>query len=96
MDWGTPFNTEILFLENYLSSTSAKDFAYNLISADEIKFGGLLRQNIIANDAVVGSLLASWHTVSISVWESCSAFPTIALFLGECAQVCSVPLVSSI
>lgn len=87
MDWITPFDTDILFLEYCLSSTSPEDLAHTLISTDEVDFSALSRQNIIANDALVKGLLASWHTLSISVWECCSALPDITPFLRECAQV---------
>ncbi|KAJ5155654.1 hypothetical protein N7492_008457, partial [Penicillium capsulatum] len=87
MDWETPFDTNILFLEYCLNSTSPEDLAHTLISTDEVDFARLSRQNIAANDVVVKRLLASWHTVSISVWECCSALPDVTLFLRECAQV---------
>lgn len=87
MDWKSPFNTEILFLEYCLSSTSPEDLAHTLTSTDEVDFAGLSRQNILANDAVVKGLLANWHILSISVWECCAALPDITLSLRECAQV---------
>lgn len=87
IDWKTPFDTNILFLEYCLSSTSPEDLAHTLISTDEVDFAGLSRQNIVANDVVVKGLLASWHTLSISVWECCSALPDITPSLRECAQV---------
>lgn len=87
MDWKDPFDTEILFLEYCLSSSSPEDLAHTLISSDEVDFAGLSRQNILANDAAVNNLLASWHTLSISVWECCSALPDITTSLRECAQV---------
>lgn len=90
MDWRSPFDTEILFLEYCLSSSSPEDLAQTLISSDEVDYAGLSRQNILANDAVVKSLLANWHNLSISVWECCSALPDITPSLRECGQVSRV------
>lgn len=87
MDWKTPFDTEILFIEYCLSSISPEDLAHTLISTDEVGFARLSRQNILANDAVVKDLLANWHALSISVWECCTALPDITPSLRECAQV---------
>lgn len=87
MDWKVPFDTDIHFLENCLNSTSPEDLAQTLISSDEVEFAALSRQNIIANDAVVKGVLASWQTISISVWEFCSALPDTTLYLRECTQV---------
>lgn len=92
MDWKSPFDTGILFLEHCLSSSSPEDLAHTLISSDEVDYAGLSRQNILANDAVVKSLLANWHILSISVWECCSALPDITPSLRECAQVSRVDL----
>lgn len=87
MDWRTPFDTDILFVEYCLSSISPEDLAQTLISTDELDFAGLSRQSIVTNDAVVKGLLASWHSLGISVWDCCSALPDITPSLRECAQV---------
>lgn len=87
MDWKMPFDTDIRFLEYCLNSTSPEDLAHILISTDEVDFSALSRQNIIRNDVVVKGLLASWHTLRISVWECCSALPDITPTIRGCAQV---------
>ncbi|KAJ5613744.1 hypothetical protein N7528_007398 [Penicillium herquei] len=75
MDWYTPFDTTILFLEEYLGSTSATDLARTLTGTDEYDFASLSRQGIMTGDATVKSLLSSWQTLSISVWETQDLLP---------------------
>ncbi|KAJ5668270.1 Guanine-nucleotide dissociation stimulator CDC25 [Penicillium maclennaniae] len=86
--WHAPFNTEILFLEDCLNSTSAMDLARTLTGTDEMDFSSLSRQSIVADDVVVKRLLGNWHSLSVSVWECCSSLPDIMIpYLRECAQI---------
>ncbi|KAJ5738525.1 hypothetical protein N7493_001680 [Penicillium malachiteum] len=91
MDWYTPFDTTILFLEECIGSTSATDLARTLTGTDEYDFASLSRQGIMTGDATVKSLLSSWQTLSISVWECCTALPDLIPYIGECAKA-SLPI----
>jgi hypothetical protein len=88
INWHAPFDTEILFLEDCLNSTSPMDLARTLTGTDEMDFSGLSRQSIVADDVVVKKLLDNWHALSVSVWECCLSLPDIMVpYLRECAQV---------
>ena len=87
MDWKTPFDTTLSFLDDCLVSSSAADLARTLARADKADFSQISRQSLVTEDAVVQRLLANWHTLSISVWECCSALPDLIPYLRECAQV---------
>ncbi|KAJ5766843.1 uncharacterized protein N7511_004459 [Penicillium nucicola] len=86
MDWKKPFNTSIPFLEDCLISTSGSDLARSLKALDEHHFAEMTRQNLVAEDAVVGKLIRHWQTLSISVWECCSALPDLIPHIQECTQ----------
>ncbi|KAJ5692362.1 hypothetical protein N7462_001785 [Penicillium macrosclerotiorum] len=86
MEWTKSFDTTILFLEDYLNSTSPMDLASTLTGADEIDYSRLSRQSIATNDAHVRGILENWHTLRISVWECCSALPDTVPYLRDCAQ----------
>ncbi|KAJ5510317.1 Guanine-nucleotide dissociation stimulator CDC25 [Penicillium expansum] len=86
MDWKTPFDTSIPFLNDYLESTSPKDLARSIRGLDEHSFAELTRQSLIAEDAIVGQLLDQWRILSISIWECCAALPNMVPYLQECAQ----------
>lgn len=87
MDWKTPFDTTLSFLDDCLASSSAMDLARTLTRADKVDFSQASRQSLVTQDAVVQRLLANWHTVSMSVWECCSALPDLIPYLRECAEV---------
>ncbi|KAJ5830480.1 hypothetical protein EN45_058780 [Penicillium chrysogenum] len=86
MDWRTPFDTSIPFLDDYLESTSPTDLARSMRGLDEHHFAELTRQSLIAEDAVVGQLKVQWRELSVSVWECCAALPDLIPYLQECAQ----------
>lgn len=87
MDWNTPFDTSIPFLDDYLESTSPIDLARSMRGLDEHHFAELTRQSLIEEDAVVGQLKVQWRELSVSVWECCAALPDLIPYLQECAQV---------
>jgi hypothetical protein len=89
MDWKTPFDTSIPFLDDYLDSTSPADLARTMNGVDEHLFAELTREILITEDAVVGRLQTQWRTLSTSVWECCSALPDLIPYLQECAKVSS-------
>ncbi|KAJ5594305.1 Guanine-nucleotide dissociation stimulator CDC25 [Penicillium hispanicum] len=86
MEWKIPFDTTLLFLDDCLASTSAMDLAKTMTVIDEVDFSHLSRQSLVTQDTAVKHLLTSWHTLSISVWECCSALPDMIPYLRECAQ----------
>ncbi|KXG46106.1 Guanine-nucleotide dissociation stimulator CDC25 [Penicillium griseofulvum] len=86
MDWKTPFDTSIPFLDDYLDSTSPADLARTMNGADEHLFAELTRESLITEDVVVGRLQTQWRTLSTSVWECCSALPDLIPYLQECAK----------
>ncbi|EKV18972.1 Guanine-nucleotide dissociation stimulator CDC25 [Penicillium digitatum] len=86
MDWKTPFDTSTFFLDDYLESTSPKDLARSMRGLDEHNFAELTRQRSIPEDDVMRQLVAHWHTLSISIWECCTALPDLIPYLQECAQ----------
>ncbi|KAJ9490422.1 hypothetical protein VN97_g2856 [Penicillium thymicola] len=86
MDWKTPFDTSIPFLDDYLESTSPTDLARSMRGLDEHNFAELTQQSLIAEDAVVRKLLLQWRKLSISIWECCAALPDLIPYLQECAQ----------
>ena len=96
MDWRTPFDTSIPFLDDYLESTSPTDLARSMRGLDEHHFAELTRQSLIAEDAVVGQLKVQWRELSVSVWECCAALPDLIPYLQECAQVSSLTKVAEV
>lgn len=90
MDWKTPFDTSLPFLDDYLESTSPTDLARSMRGVDENHFSELTRQSLIAEDAIVGQLKIQWRELSVSVWECCAALPDLIPYLQECAQVSSL------
>lgn len=89
MDWKTPFDTSIPFLDDYLQSTSPTDLASSMRDLDEQNFSELTRQILIAEGSVVGQLKIQWRELSVSVWECCAALPDLIPYIQECAQVSS-------
>ncbi|CAI7578262.1 unnamed protein product [Penicillium glandicola] len=86
MDWRTPFDISIPFLDDYLESTSPTDLARSMRGLDEHHFAELTPQSLIAEDAVVGQLQSHWRILSVAVWECCAALPELIPYLQECAQ----------
>ncbi|KAJ6133351.1 hypothetical protein N7471_008566 [Penicillium samsonianum] len=86
MDWKTPFDTSLPFLDDYLESTSPTDLARSMRGVDENHFSELTRQSLIAEDVIVGQLKIQWRELSVSVWECCAALPDLIPYLQECAQ----------
>lgn len=87
MDWNECFNTVVTFLEDMLTSTSAVDLAHTLTSADEDHISGLSQQSIITESPVIQQLTTEWHSLSVAVWEVCSALPDSVGHIQECVQV---------
>lgn len=87
MDWKTPFDTSIPFLEDCLIATSGSDLARSLKALDEHQFAEMSRQNLVSEDVLVGKLLRHWQTLSVSVWECCLALPDLIPHLQECTLV---------
>ncbi|KAJ5520096.1 Guanine-nucleotide dissociation stimulator CDC25 [Penicillium fimorum] len=85
MDWKTPFDTSIPFLDDYLESTSPTDLARSMRGLDEHHFAELTPKNLIAEDAAVKQLQIQWRALSDSVWECCAALPDLIPYLQECA-----------
>ncbi|KAJ5970633.1 Guanine-nucleotide dissociation stimulator CDC25 [Penicillium vulpinum] len=86
MDWKTPFDTSIPFLDDYLESTSPTDLARSMRGLDEHHFAELTRQSLVTEDVLVGQLQFRWRVLSTSVWECCAALPDLVPYLQECAQ----------
>ncbi|KAJ5124193.1 uncharacterized protein N7515_008018 [Penicillium bovifimosum] len=86
MDWQTPFDTSMPFMEDCLTSSSETSLARNLSTQDEQRFAEMTRRNFVAGDAIVGELVAHWHALSTSVWECCAALPDMIPDLQACAQ----------
>ncbi|KAI2741977.1 hypothetical protein DTO013F2_8640 [Penicillium roqueforti] len=86
MDWKTPFDTSIPFLDDYLESTSPTDLASSMRGLDEQNFSELTRQSLIAEGSVVGQLKVQWRELSVSVWECCAALPDLIPYIQECAH----------
>lgn len=87
MDWNESFNTVVTFLEDVLASTSAVDLAGTLTSIDEGNFSDLDQQSIMIGSAVARQITSEWHSLSMAVWEVCSALPDSLGYIQECAQV---------
>jgi hypothetical protein len=87
MDWKTPFDTSVPFLEDCLISTSGSDLARSLKALNEHQFAEVTCQNLVAEDAVIGNLLWHWQMLSVSVWECCLALPDLIPHIQECTQV---------
>lgn len=87
INWKTPFDTSIPFLEDCLTSSSPTDLALNMKGLDEHHFAEITRQTLLTDDAAVKKLLLHWRALSISVWECCCALPELIPFLQDCAQV---------
>lgn len=87
MNWYTPFDTSIHFMDNFLGATSTNELARILTGNDEKDFSRLTYESIVTEDSYVRQLLANWHNLSISVWECCSGLPDSIPYLRDCAQV---------
>ncbi|KAF7586715.1 hypothetical protein BBP40_008413 [Aspergillus hancockii] len=86
MNWSLPFDMDFTFFENLTGSTSAEDFARTLTTVDERSFSVLKPQNVMAKDAVLTRLLTDWETLSIAVWECCTALPDMIPYIQDCVQ----------
>ncbi|KAJ6157531.1 hypothetical protein N7470_005123 [Penicillium chermesinum] len=86
MNWYTPFDTSIQFLEDFLGSTSTNDLARSMTANDEKDFSRLTYDSLLSEDAYVRQLLANWHNLSIAVWECCSGLPYSIPYLRDCAH----------
>ena len=87
MDWETPFDTSLTFLEDCLTYSSPMDLALNMKSLDEHQFADVTRQKLVTDDAVVRQLFAHGRTLSVSVWECCCALPDLVPYFQDCIQV---------
>lgn len=87
MDWIQPFDIDFSLYEDLTGSTSAADFARTLTNADERSFSALTPQQVIAEDPVVTKLLSKWESLSIEVWECCTALPDMIPYIQDCVQV---------
>jgi hypothetical protein len=87
MSWSQPFDVDFTFYEDLTGSTSAADFAHTLTKLDRHNFSNLQPQNIMAEDAVLTRLLNQWETLSIAVWECCTALPDLIPYIQDCVQV---------
>lgn len=85
MDWNTPFETSVPFLEDIFTYSSSMDLARSVTVLDEHGFAEI--QTLSAPDAAVDNLLIRWDTLSESVWECSCALPELIKLLEECAQV---------
>ncbi|CAG8081885.1 unnamed protein product [Penicillium olsonii] len=86
MDWETPFDTSLTFLEDCLTYSSPMDLALNMKSLDEHQFADVTRQKLVTDDAVVRQLFAHGRTLSVSVWECCCALPDLVPYFQDCIQ----------
>ncbi|KAJ5116225.1 hypothetical protein N7456_000573 [Penicillium angulare] len=86
MDWYTPFDITNSFLEDCRNSTSAKDLARVLTSADEVDFAPLTRQSITTGDVMTKRIATNWNNLSLAVWECCTAIPDLTTYLRDCTQ----------
>lgn len=93
--WNKPFDASYPFLEDCLGSSSPSDLARTLTTLDKGDFSNLSRQSIIAHDEITKGLLANWETLTVSVWECCSAIPDLTPYLRECTQVSPLKQYSS-
>lgn len=90
MNWKTPFDTSLAFLEDCLTYSSPMDLALNMKGLDEHQFAEITRQALVTDDAAVRQLFVNWQTLNISVWECCCALPDLIPYLQDCVQV-SIP-----
>ena len=81
MNWIQPFDIDFSLYEDLTGSTSAADFARTLTNADERSFSALTPQQIMAK------LLTKWESLSIEVWECCTALPDMIPYIQDCVQV---------
>lgn len=88
MNWKHYFDTGITFLADVLASTSAEDLAGTLTSIDENHFSGLNPQNAMPESPAVWHINTEWNSLSMAVWEVCSALPELIGYIQECVQVC--------
>ncbi|PIG89913.1 hypothetical protein AARAC_003491 [Aspergillus arachidicola] len=86
MNWIQPFDIDFSLYEDLTGSTSAADFARTLTNADERSFSALTPQQVMAEDPVVTKLLAKWESLSIEVWECCTALPDMIPYIQDCVQ----------
>lgn len=86
MDWIQPFNVDFSLYEDLTGSTSAADFARTITTVDERSFSALTPQQVMAEDAAVKRLLTEWESLSIDVWECCTALPDMIPYIQDCVQ----------
>ncbi|CAG8043419.1 unnamed protein product [Penicillium salamii] len=86
MNWKTPFDTSLAFLEDCLTYSSPMDLALNMKGLDEHQFAEITRQALVTDDAAVRQLFVNWQTLNISVWECCCALPDLIPYLQDCVQ----------
>ncbi|KAE8354249.1 hypothetical protein BDV28DRAFT_131347 [Aspergillus coremiiformis] len=86
MNWVQPFNVDISFYEDLTGSTSAADFARTITNADERSFSAITPQQVMTEDAVFQRLLLKWESLSVDVWECCTALPDMIPFIQDCVQ----------
>ena len=87
MDWNESFDTTVTFFEDVLASTSAVDLARTLTTTDEGHFSELDEQGLMSESPVARQIVVEWHTLSMAVWEVCSALPDLIPSIQECVQV---------
>ncbi|XHG09339.1 hypothetical protein AWENTII_012406 [Aspergillus wentii] len=86
MNWNKAFDTDATFIEDLLASTSALDFGRTLTTFDESTFAELNEQSIVTNNSAVKGILVQWDSLSMAVWECCSALPDLTPYILECLE----------
>ncbi|OJJ84264.1 uncharacterized protein ASPGLDRAFT_66532 [Aspergillus glaucus CBS 516.65] len=86
MDWYERFDTTVTFFEDVLASTSAVDLARTLTTTDEGHFSELDERDLMTEGPVARQIIVEWHTLSMAVWEVCSALPDLIPYIQECVQ----------
>lgn len=81
MDWHSPFNVDISFINDIFNSSSPVDLAGTLTNSDLKAFGSLSPQNIVDEDRVARQYITRQHLLSRSVWECCLVLPDQTAFI---------------
>lgn len=90
MDWHKKLDTQVPLLNSLLSSLSATDFARSLTRSDESKFSQLSREKLMGEqNPTVEALHERWSTLSMNVYECCTALPEIVPYIQQSAEVIS-------
>lgn len=87
MNWTQPFETRLPFLEDVFLSTDTHDLARILTSTDQASFVGLTRQDIVNGSPRAKKLQENWQSLSMEVYECCSAVPEIIPYFQETMEV---------